>query len=428
MGDILMSEKEVERLQVLQRAEKGQISLRQAAATLRLSYRHTKRLFAKYKHLGKNGLISQKRGRASNRRLSSEIEERIIERLTNRYYDFGPTFASEKLLEEYQIKVSRETVGKLAIKAGTHQAGKAKNIRLHQRRVRMACEGELVQIDGSPHARFEERAPKCVLLLFVDDAASEVLAGRFEKSETTAGYFRLMKQCIEKHGIPKATYSDRHQIFRSNHGRNRNKTQFHQAMDEILVEVICAYSPQAKGRVERKNGVLQDRLIKEPRLKGISSIEEANAFLPSYFKKHNARFGHPPAHPHNAYRMLDQAVQLDHVLCEKETRQVSKQLEIQYKRKILQLRVPGRERSLQHKRVVVIETPDGKILIKHKGKTLDYKIHEEQTMQPEVVDSKEPATRWDKSSGTKSAAPSADHPWRQRLPKQSQDACSTAVS
>jgi transposase len=428
MGDMLMSEKEVERLQVFQQAEKGRISLMQAAKTLRLSYRHTKRLFAKYKHLGKNGLISQKRGKASNRRLSSEIEERVIERLTNRYYDFGPTFAAEKLLEECQIKVSRETVRKLAVKAGTHQPRKAKNIRVHQRRIRMACEGELVQIDGSPHAWFEERAPKCVLLLAVDDATSNVLAGRFEKSETTAGYFRLMKQCIEKHGMPKATYSDRHQIFRSNHGRDRNKTQFHRAMDELLIEVICAYSPEAKGRVERKNGVLQDRLIKELRLKGISSIEEANAFLPDYFKKHNARFGHPPAHPHNAYRMLNQTLQLDHVLCEKETRQVSKQLEIQYKRKILQLNIPGRERSLQHKRVVVIEAPDGKILLEYKGKTLDYKIYEEQVMQPEVLDSKELAIRWDKSSRPKNPAPSADHPWRQWPLKQSNDAHSTAVS
>lgn len=418
MGDILMSEKEIHRHEIFKKVAEKRLKLSKAANLFGISYRHTKRLWSRYKAQGKQGLISQKRGKSSNRKMPKDVEEKILEFINEPdHRDYGPTYASEKLQEKCGIIVSKEKVRQLLIQEGLHRPRKRKPVRLYQRRTPRPCNGELSQIDGSPHDWFEGRGPKCTLLISVDDATSKIKTGRFEPEETTAGYFRLEKSYIELYGLPLGLYSDRYGVFRVNQGTDRSKkTQFARAMKELDIELICAYSPQAKGRIERIFGVLQDRLVKEMRDKNISTIEEANKFLSEYFEDYNRRFGHAPANSFDAHRPLSPSINLNHILCHKETRKVSKQLEIQYKNRILQLQAPGRERSLQGKRVVVLETLEGEILIEFKGKLLDYNEYERCEAQPPVVDHKQLAAEWEKRCRRKRGFSRRSHPWHQWRP------------
>jgi len=420
MGDILMSEKEIYRYEILEKVKKRELELSKAAIFLGLGYRQTKRIWASYKKEGKKGLISKKRGKQSNRKMAQEKENKIIKLIHERYPDFGSTFAAEKLLEKHDIKVSKEKLRQLYIQEGLHRPRKKQQIRAYQRRTRRSQEGEMVQIDGSPHAWFEDRAPPCCLIISVDDATSKIKAARFEEQETTNGYFRLKKSYIEKHGLPLSLYSDRYGVFRVNQGKNRTKkTQFARAMEELNIELICANSPQAKGRIERTFGTLQDRLVKELRLNHISTIEEANRFLSSFLKDYNTRFGCCAAYPLDAHRILPQNINLNHILCRKETRKISKQLEVQYHNKILQIQAPERVRSLRGRQVVIMETLDGEILITFKGQLLEYKIFEEQRYQPPIVDYKKLALEWERRCKGKKRSPRHSNPWRRfRLNRQ----------
>ena len=288
-----MSTKEVERYEVFQRCQRGEVSLRQAARLLKLSYRQTKRLWKIYRQQGKEGLISKRRGKTSPRAFPIHLKRETLGIIREDYSDFGPTLIAEKLEEREAKHISKETIRSWMIEAGMWIPKQKKKTRIYQRRERRAAEGELLQADGSDHKWFENRAPRCTLLVAIDDATGKVTA-RFEKEETTAGYFRLMKEYIEKHGAPEAMYTDRYSVFKVNQGDEEKLTQFGRAMKELDIELIYARTPQAKGRVERANGTLQDRLVKELRLQNISSIEEANAFLPEFLTKHNQKFGKEP--------------------------------------------------------------------------------------------------------------------------------------
>jgi len=415
MGEIFMSSKEVDRYTIMEEVSKGKLKLVQAAPLINLSYRQTKRLWKRYCESGKKGLISLKRGKLSNNRTAKEIEDRVVALIKERYIDFGPTFTSEKLEEEHFIVLSKEKIRQLKIGVGLHTPKKAKSVRIHQRRIRRSCEGELIQIDGSPHAWLEDRGPKCTLLLAVDDATSKIMAARFETSETTKGYFLLIEDYIERHGIPRTLYADKYSVFRVNHGNDRTqKTQFARAAEELEIELINADSPEAKGRIERKNGVLQDRLIKEMRLLGISTIDQANEFLPEYIEKHNIRFEKAPANPLDAHRPLDQKLDLKNILCCKETRKISKNLEVQHKNRILQIQASGRERSLRGQRVVILEHDNNDISIEFKGKKLEFIDYKELPTQPQLLDYKSLETAIQESfSKTKQRwQPSKNHPWR----------------
>ena len=297
---------------------------------LNLSKRQIIRLKKEYLKGGPEALISKQRGQPSNNRHKISTKERVKELVYAHYHDFRPTFAAEKLRELHAIDVNKETLRQWMIEWELWKAKRHKKVKVHQSRERRACFGELIQIDGSPHAWFEDRAPKCCLLVFIDDATSKLLGLRFEEQETTAGYFKLTREYIEKHGRPLAFYSDKYGVFRVNHKDCEDaETQFGRAMRELNIELICANSPQAKGRVERVNQTLQDRLVKELRLKNISSIEAGNAYAPAFIEYFNKRFAFEPRSDINAHRkdVPDQA-QLDLIFSIKIDRTLSKNLEL----------------------------------------------------------------------------------------------------
>ena len=237
------------------------------------------------------------------------------------------------------------------------------------------------------------------------------MAARLEPTETTEGYFCLMASYIQQHGSPLCLYTDKYASFRVNHGQDRSRlTQFASAMQTLNIKMIAANSPQAKGRIERTNGILQDRLVKELRENGISSIEEANLFLSSYMEKYNKRFGKEPASAFNAHRPLDHATDLSRILCNKEVRKVSKNLEINYKNEIYQIQAPNRVNRLRGASVQVIQKMNGEILIEYKGELLDFVLYEHIEVQPQVVDYKELVTQWEKAI-RKPPKPGKNHPW-----------------
>lgn len=336
-----MSIKEADRLGVMRQLDAKSISLRRASEILRVSLRQVKRIRKRYLLQGETGVVSKKRGRKSPNRTPEHLKERAFHLLKTHYADFGPTFAQEKLTELHGIILSRETIRKWLIEIGLRTFSKRKQKRTYQRRTRRSRFGEMLQGDGSPHDWFEGRGDKCSLLLFVDDATSRITAGKFFPTETTDGYLDCLKAHIFKHGKPLSIYVDKHSIFRVNREeikRGTGITHFGKVMKELGIELICAHSPQAKGRVERKNGVLQDRLVKEMRIAGINNIEEANAFLPSYIEKHNEQFGKEPASAEDAHRPLQIKDNIDRIFAWHETRKLSKDLTFQHKGVLYQLK------------------------------------------------------------------------------------------
>ena len=405
-----MTTKEAERLRLLKNHADGTVSLVDVSKLLGLSYRHTKRLWKDFKKYGEKALVSKKR-KMRNRCLDPSLKEKILSIIKEHYSDYGPTLAAEKLLEKHQIKISKETVRKLMIHNGLRQSKKKKKVKVHQRRERRSCFGELEQVDGSPHAWFEDRGPYCTLHLAVDDATGKITAARFEEGETTEGYFYLMKNYLQTHGKPICLYSDKYGVFQVNQGRDRSKpTQFARAMKELGIKTITAHSAQAKGRIERKNGVLQDRLVKEFREQGISTIEEANIFLPTYIEKDNRRFGKAPNSSFNAHGPLEHKQDLDQILCSKEARKISKNLEVRYKNGIYQIQAPNRVNRLRGAGVQVIEKMDGTILIEYNGELLDFTLYEEFNNQPKILDHKELVAQWERSS--RKNKPGKHHPWQ----------------
>ena len=406
-----MTAKEAERFRLMENHANGVITLQEVSNLLSISYRQTVRIWNNFRSQGVKGLISKKRDN-QNRSLDPSVKKTILSLAKERYYDYGPTLIAEKLEENHKIKISKETVRKILINNNLRKVKRKKKLKVYQRRKRRSCFGELEQIDGSPHAWFESRGPYCTLLLAVDDATGKITAARFEEEETTRGYFCLLKNYLRMHGKPLCLYSDKYGVFQVNHGKDRSKpTQFARAMKELGIKTITAHSPQAKGRIENKNGVLQDRLVKELREQGISTIEEANLFLPIYIEKHNKRFGKMPASSFNAHCELEHKQNLDQILSCKEARKISKNLEVRYKNEIYQIQAPNRVNRLRGASVQVVEKMDGEILIEYKGELLDFVVYEEFNEQPKVLDHKELVAQWERSL-KKSHKPNMNHPWR----------------
>ena len=285
--------------------------------------------------MGDAGLISGHRQTQGNHRIADEVVEVAKGHLREHYSDFSPTLASEQLWERHQIKVSKETVRQWLIEMGLHQVHRRKAPKQHPSRQRRSSRGELVQIDGSPHAWFEDRADPCCLIAFIDDATSEWISGLFVPAETTQAYFDAVRQHVKQDGRCVAYYSDKHQIFRDNHRVTPDSvvhpTQLQRALKQLNITLICANSPQAKGRIERLFKTLQQRLVKALRLARIDDIKAANAFLPSYMAKHNQRFAVMPASDVDAHRPLEITdEQVEQILCHHHQRKLTKNLELSY--------------------------------------------------------------------------------------------------
>jgi transposase len=406
-----MSKKELTRLEVMKRIDEKRLRQKEAAEMLGVSERHVRRLLRTYRQAGEPGLISKRRGRPSNNRLDAEVKQAAIDLLHSRYADFGPTLAHEKLVEVHQLKLGKESVRQLMIAEGLWKPRRKKRQTVHQMRLRRSCRGELVQIDGSPHAWFEDRGPKCNLLVYIDDATGELMELFFTPSESTFSYFAATRCYLERHGRPVAFYSDKNSIFKINTPNaltGTGMTQFGRAMRALDIEIICANTPQAKGRVERVIETLQDRLVKELRLQDLSTIPDANAFGPTYIADFNRRFAVQPRSNHDAHRpVLFSDTELDLIFSLQETRILSKNLTLQYKNVLYQILTTRPTYALRKAQVTVCENPQGEIAILYKGKPLTYSIFHQQQRQADVVNSKDIEAHLQKNH-----KPAPDHPWR----------------
>ena len=410
---VQMSIKEAERLGVMRQIDKNVLTLRKASEELGVSLRQAKRIRKRYLSKGEVGLISQKRGQASNRKICDKIRSKTLEIVKRKYIDFGPTLAAEKLEEMNGIRLSAETLRKWMIEEGIWKFKKKKAVRIYQRRTRRSRFGELLQGDGSPHDWFEGRSEKCTLLQFVDDATSKTTVACFVPTETTDGYLELLEEHLKKYGRPLGFYVDKHAIFRVNREEIKKGvgiTHFGRVVKELGIELICANSPQAKGRVERKNSLLQDRLIKEMRLRGINTIEEGNAFLPQFLEELNQRFGKEPANAEDAHRPLRVQDNLRKIFARKDKRKLSKNLTFQHQGTLylVQTKSPNR---LRHASVEVSWQEGAPIEVQYKGIKLKYqKWNETVYEQPKVLNCKEIASNnWLSKSKRK---PGKNHPWR----------------
>ena len=346
-----------------------------AANVLGLSCRQVYRLLKTFQTDGPAAIRHKARGRASNNRIDPAVREFAVTLVRENHIDFGPTFAAEKQEEDHGLKVSRETLRKWMQDAGIWLSRKQRRT-LHQPRLRRECYGELIQIDGSDHHWFEDRGSACTLLVFIDDATSTLMQLRFVTSESTFSYFEALELYLAQHGRPVAFYSDKHTVFRvanqaakSGHGTS----QFGRALNQLNIEILCANSSQAKGRVERANRTLQDRLLKELRIAGINDIEAANAFLPGFTERYNAKFANTPRRLGNLHRALNiEPEQLRDVLCFRDQRYVSKQLSFSYERKRIILDETEVTRGLVGKHVDTFAFLDGRLEIRWKGVSLTY--------------------------------------------------------
>jgi transposase len=408
-----MSAKELKRLEVMQRLSEKRMSQKEAGRILHLSVRQIKRLQRVYRQKGAAGLVSKHRGRKSNNRLAEDVKKQVLNLLKTKYKGFGPTLAHEKLVEKEKLRLSDESVRKLLIEENLWKPRKAKKVVVHQLRERRACFGELIQIDGSPHDWFEGRAPACVLLVFIDDASGQLVQLRFVESESFFSYCQAAEGYFKLYGKPVAFYSDKNSIFRVNipsTGSGEALTQFGRAMLELDIEIICANTPQAKGRVERVIQTLQDRLPKEMRLRKISSRKAGNIYLPEFLQDFNARFAEDPRSDVDAHRPLTAKDNLTRILTWQETRTLSKNLTLQFEKVVYQIQTDRPSYALRKAQVIVCVNAQEKITILYNGKVLPYTVYHQQAKQAEIVSTKQLDQALQERRLPPKPAP--DHPWR----------------
>jgi transposase len=402
-GHVTLSVRELDRLDLMVRITERRLTQRHAAELLGVSERQVRRLYRGYKRDGAAALVSKKRGRPSPRQLPVSIKRQALDLIREKYSDFGPTLAHEKLTELYGLELSVETLRMWMMEDGIWLSRSKRARRSYPPRERRACLGELVQIDGCDHEWFEERGPRCTLLVYVDDATGRLMELRFAESESTFDYFQATRSYIERHGKPVTFYSDRHGIFHV-YARDRARTgaglsQFGRALEDLNIDIVCANTPQAKGRVERAHQTLQDRLVKELRLRGLSSIEEAAPYLEEFREDYNRRFSRHPRSTHDAHRALRDAEKLDEIFTLHERRRVTEELALHYKRGVYVIEDSEENRKLRGARATVHEHEDGTVKIRHEGRELRYHLHlkdEARVTQASIVEHErlEAALRW----------------------------------
>jgi transposase len=371
-------------VEILTRLSSGNLETAQAAALLGLSPRQTRRLRAKFIEEGMAAVVHGLQGRAPANRTDAGTVARILE-LTGeggKYHDFNVCHLQELLAREEGIAIGRSTLDRLLKQQGLRAPRRRKGKEKRRRRQRVAAEGMLVQVDGSPHDWLEGRGPKLALMGAVDDAGSKLLYARFHPTEDQAGYLMMFRTIAVEHGLPMAYYHDRHTILRSPKeptledelaGRTP-MSQVQRLLSELGVESIPAHSPQAKGRVERLWRTLQDRLVKELRLAGVTTMDEANAFLPGFIERHNARFALAPADPEPAWVPLPPDTDLAYYFAAREARVVRPDHTLAYERAIYQLRPAAGEPSLVGKSVRVHTTPEGELFLYDGKRRLRHKL------------------------------------------------------
>jgi len=407
-GIITMSMKEAKLLHLVQKAIEKRITQAEAAQMGGLSLRQLQRIIRRVRTEGDSGVCHHARGRKPNNQIPEAVKHKAVELCRERYQEFGPTLASEKLLEKNRIKVSVETLRTWLLEAGL--AYRKRKKRPHRQwRERKSCRGAMVQLDGSHHDWFEGRGPKSVLMAFVDDATGEVYA-RFYDYEGTIPAMACFKGYIKQYGIPQSVYLDRHSTYKSpvhyqtieDQLEDRQlMSQFERSLQELSVTVIHAYSPQAKGRVERLFGTFQDRVIKEMRLAGVRSKDEGNAFLQTYLPDYNRRYRVSPAKDTDMHRRFKDHRELDRILSIRTSRALRNDFTIAHDKKLYQIKD-----NIRAKKVTVEERTDGSMRILHNGQRLRY---QEIAVRPEKERKQSPKLHktWDRGKPTRL------HPWRE---------------
>lgn len=412
-GHLIMSEKERKRSKVLERVAQGELKLIDASKLLGLSYRHTKRVNKNYKESGDYGLVHKNRGRQSNRAMDKKVEEKILDIYEKEYPDFGPTLAAEYLLEKHGYKIDHETLRKKLLK-NKLWTRKRKRKKHRKRRERKEHFGEMVQMDGSSHDWFEGRREECCFCDMVDDATGKTF-GQFDEKETTDLAMRTLWGWIKKYGIPHSLYVDWRNIFHAEREptieeqlkNEKPLTNFERACKKLGIQIIFANSPQAKGRVERKNGVCQDRLIKALRKEKINETESANKFLlEKFLDKLNDKFSRQPAKKEDYHIPVPEGLDLRTVFCFEERRTVCNDWTVQYNKRIFQIIKDNIRLPRSGDKVTVAEWLDGTIHLIYKNEELRY---EELKFKP----IKEPVKKVFKKKIIKKYIPPCDHPWRQ---------------
>jgi len=405
---VIMSVKELRRVHVIRQTMEKKLTQVQAGTVLGLTTRHIRRLIERVKQAGDQGLAHQGRGKPSNRRIPDKVKTTVLTLYEKRYADFGPTLATEKLAERHGITLSDETMRRWLRERGVVHFIRRK--RPHRAwRERKAHVGELLQLDGSHHDWLEGRGPHGVLMAYIDDASSRVFA-RFYAYEGTIPAMDSFQRYVQHYGIPLAIYADKHTTYQSPASPTVDEqlagvtptSQFGRALGELGVELIPAHSPQAKGRIERLFHTFQDRLIKELRLAGIATLDDANRFLETYLPLHNRRFSVQPAQPADLHRPRPASRDLDRSLCVKTTRCLRRDWTVAHHGQLYQVRT-----NVRATHVLVEEHMDGTMRITHHGRPLDYHAI---PARPERV-AEPPKAQVPR----RPVKPTPAHPWRKRL-------------
>lgn len=406
---ITMSRREVKRLHLIHQALEEKITQIEAAGLIGLSDRQIRRIIRRIREEGDEGICHRSRGKASNHQAPKKVKARALKLFKEEYHDFNLAHATEKLAEVHGITISDETL-RLWLNEAAIPYKKRKVKKHRERRERRAHFGALVQIDGSHHDWFEGRGPVCVFMGYIDDATNTV-HGRFYDYEGTMPAMDSMKRYIKRYGIPKSVYLDKHTTYKSwaeptiEEELNGQKpmSHFEKSLAGLEIEVIHANSPQAKGRVERLFKTLQDRLVREMRLLGIKSVDEANEFLTTYLPTYNRKFKKPAASDADLHRPAPHSRELDRILCIKEERTVKNDFTIAHNGKLYQI-----EQATRAEKITVEERLDGTLHISYKGQSLRYREITKKSMEiiPESPVLQQERKPW---------IPSVDHPWRKPL-------------
>ena len=421
---ITLSKRALSRLQVAQQVLDGNISVIQGAHALSLSTRQVKRLTRQLRIGGAETFASRRLHAPPNNAFDPATKARVLELAQTVYHGFGPTFLTEKLAERDGITLNRETARQWLIGAHVHRPRKRRQHPrpLRERRPRI---GELIQADGSPHHWFEDRGDPCSLLLYIDDATSMVLGGLFVEHESTDGYFTLFERAFIEHGLPQTIYTDKHGIFRINHAGSTTdeETQLQRALRELDIEQICANSPQAKGRVERANRTYQDRCVKEMRLAGIATIQDANAFLPGFIAQQNLRFAVAPQDTENAHRH-ESTMSIQTALTKKYERVLTAELTFQLHDTIYAIDPSPHHRLRKGMRITVSVSQHSAPFILVNDQLIHARLVGLRQRTARIVESKQLNATIDQHIATPKPTyrPPKNHPWRAgfyppRLPK-----------
>ena len=365
------------RLYVLNHVLTRGLTAEEAAGVLGLSVRQVRRLLRRYRDDGSAGLVHGNRERTPAHRIPDAVRARVIELATTTYAGVNHSHLAELLAEREDLVVAERTLRRILAEASVRPVRTRRPPRHRSRRERMPREGQLLQVDGSRHRWFGLELPFATLVAGIDDATSRVTGGTFRAAEDAVGYFTTFAQTAERHGLPGAVYSDRHGIFIVEKNRvptlteqltgKRSLTQVGHALDEAAIGWIGAHSAQGKGRVERLWGTFQDRLVTELRLEGITTIEAANAFLPGFLDRHNARFAVPAADPQLAWRPWPDGLGSETVFCFHYPRRVSRDSTVSWPGGDLALPRRADGRSWAGRSVILQERLDGSLWVSHDG-------------------------------------------------------------